>query len=230
LTAATLRHRARVATGGDPYTAQEELRRAIEVTPGNAALHAEMAVLLSAMGQMGAADALWRAIAELKQAAVLQPTEPGHQYQLARLYREVDEGEQAIAAARRARSLSPRDTGALLQLARLYERAGRFDDAHAMYVEIDRLWHSPVGRHQAIEGYANLDYAYAWLHLAQLAEEAGDLDGLAAAKGRALTLLDDYDKWAAQQARMSRAGVNIRPPDIEAAESLRAAFEVLGPA
>ncbi|MGD8239444.1 MAG: O-antigen ligase family protein, partial [Armatimonadota bacterium] len=217
LTAAALLQRARAAAAGDVYAAQDELRRAIAVTPGDAGLHAQMASFLRVMGQGGASEASWRAVAELKEAAALQPTEPTHRYQLARVYGELDEGEQAIAAAQHARSLSPCDTGALLQLARLYERAGRFDDAHAMYVEIDELWHSPVGRHQAIEGYANLDYAYAWLHLAQLAEEAGDAAGVAAAKGLALVLLDDYRRWSAQQAEMARAGANVRPPDTEAA-------------
>jgi len=230
IAAANSLQRARAALArGDVHAAHHHLYVPIAITRGNAAAYSEMATVLVAMAPRGDPGALWVAIGMLEDASALQPTEATHWFQRARLYRQVGQPEQAIAAAERAAYLSPCDTRVLLQLARMYEGAGRLDDAHEVYVRIDELWHSPVGRHQAIEEYVNLDYAYAWLHLAQLAAADGDTEELHALKQRALTLLDDYRLWAAIQADMAAHGVKIRPPDTASAESLRSAFEALDP-
>lgn len=231
LAAGTFLQRARAAGGQHDFgTAHRELRRALGATPGNAALHYEMAQVIAATGRGEQPDTLWSAIGWMQEAAARQPTEASYEYRLAQLYRAVGDTVQAMAAADRAVSRSPGDTRVLLQLASLQEGAGQFDDAHELYVRIDELWHSPVGQYQAIEEYVTLDYAYAWLHLAQLAAAEGNGEQLRALKRRSIELLEKYDKWAAQQARMARYGVGVPPPDTAAAEGLRAAFEALDPA
>ena len=217
------------AAQNDFLRAQDLLGQAITLTPDNAELRAEMSRAVAFSRGPSQEQPLRDAISWLEGAARLQPTEATYQYQLAQLHRALGEAELAIIAADAARCLSPSDTRILLLLARLYEGAGRLDDSHTMYVRIDELWRSPVGQYQAIEQYVNLDYAYAWLHLARVAQADGNTEELAALKQRAARLLNDYRGWARQQADMARHGVGMAPPDTTSADALRADFDALDP-
>jgi O-antigen ligase/Flp pilus assembly protein TadD len=157
---------------GHYQPAAAALRRAAELDPLDAGIAADLAQA-SAVTSIGPPT---RAVELRLRAAELNPLDGGNYVGLAELYARLDEEQSALAAAQRAVEVAPNSSRSYVTLAQLQERFGREDEAMATWRALDELYESPVGQVAAIEQPTDFLWAYAWLPLAEAAEERGDRD------------------------------------------------------
>jgi putative inorganic carbon (HCO3(-)) transporter len=173
---------------GHYQPAAAALRRAAELDPLDAGIAADLAqaVAVTAIGPPT------RALELRLRAAELNPLDGGNYVGLAELYARLDEEQSALAAAQRAVEVAPNSARSYVTLAQLQERFGRADEALATWRALDELYKSPVGQIAAIEQPTDFLWAYAWLPLAEAAEERGDRDEAARYFRQAADLTGGY--------------------------------------
>ncbi len=173
---------------GHYQPAAAALRRAAELDPLDAGIAADLAQA-SAVTSIGPPT---RAVELRLRAAELNPLDGGNYVGLAELYARLDEEQSALAAAQRAIEVAPNSARSYVTLAQLQERFGHADEALATWRALDELYKSPVGQIAAIEQPTDFLWAYAWLPLAEAAEERGDRDEAARYFRQAADLTGGY--------------------------------------
>lgn len=163
------------------------LRQAAEVDPLNALVRSRLAHATAA-GPGG----FERAVEERLRIAELNPLDAANYVALSDLYAALGDRESALNAARRAIEVQPVYLRAYVALAMLQEEMGRRDEALQTWRQMEALYQSRVGQHQALAQVTDYWWAYAWLALGEEAEESGDIAAADDFYGRAAALSGEY--------------------------------------
>ncbi len=192
------------------------LRRAAELDPLDAEIVEDLAQATAASPLGG----LERAVTLRLQAAELNPTKAGNYLALAYLYRELGDLQSAVNAARRALEVHPGYARGYVVLAQLQEQMGLEQQALETWRALERVYQSPVGQYQAVEGPTDVSWAYGWVALGQSAEERGEPDEAARYYERAAELAGGYAERQRRQEEALRAIGAFNEREVEEAEAL----------
>ncbi len=171
------------------------LGQATKLDPYDPAILEELAQALAGQGTPASAQA---SVRTRQRVAELCPFRAGNYLGLAWLYDALGEPESAIASARDAVYAAPNNPRGYATRARLLIADGRDDEALEVYRELEEVYHSPVGKYQAVEEASDYAYAEAWVALGREALESGE-------PARAREYLRDAIDEAGEYARLQRA-------------------------
>ncbi len=143
-------------------------------------------------------DAIRSAVQVRRRVAELSPLDSGNYLGMAWLLSVQGDADGAAAAARRAVDTSPNHPRGYATLAHMLIQAGREDEALDVYRRLEEVYHSPVGKYQAVEEVMDFAYAEAWLALGREALGSGDAAGAEA-------YFEDAAELAAEFASLQRA-------------------------
>jgi serine/threonine protein kinase/Flp pilus assembly protein TadD len=113
--------------------AERELKRALELEPGNSNAHANYAYLLMSLGRHA------EAIREIQSAQRLDPLSSQTESGVGRVLYRARKYEEAIVHFKRALALEPRNYSAYVRLGDVYAKLGRYDEAIMEFEKASQL-------------------------------------------------------------------------------------------
>jgi len=165
----------------------------LNIDPGNAAAHGNLAVIAAQQGDFAAAERLFR------EGIRLKPDDPAGYNNLGTLLQQQARPAEAVAAHQQAIKLNPNYAEAYLALGNAQRQQGRFDDAMASYRSAIR---------------ARRDYAEAHNNVGVLWQVQGRLDEAASAYREAVALTPGY-----AEAQFNLGAVLHQKRELDAAEA-----------
>lgn len=208
-----------VSEGADGW-AEKSYEKAIELEPGNPALHVELGkvyVYQSDLARQGTQskdekvkkdaeakveERLGKAVDEFNKAITLKSDYAPAHYNLALALDRQGKLKEAIAKMESVITYNPQDVGVGFQLSLLYYRDGRKDDAIKLLEQVVKI--SP-------------NYSNALWYLAAMYEEKGDFDKAIAAIEKVLKLNPDNDlvKQKLEDLKKKKASPAELPPPVD---------------
>jgi putative inorganic carbon (HCO3(-)) transporter len=189
----------------------EQCRMATAWDPWNARYRKQLAWLLP----------FKEAEKEMKQAIMLEPTQPAHRAALAQLYRENGRNPEALQLLREAIYLHPNYTSAYMEMADINLRKGRVAPAESIYKQVVRIEGSPYGQVTALEGEAHPDFIRARYMLGSIRLARGDKAGALEHLAKDLDLIQRWEAFSKPRAAMAQSVGEGEPGLVEEMRSLK---------
>jgi putative inorganic carbon (HCO3(-)) transporter len=183
----------RLVEQGLNEAAADRCRAAVKMDPWNARYRKQLAWLLP----------FQEAEKQMKQAVMLEPTQPAHRAALAQLYRNMSNNAEALKLLKEAISLHPHYTSAYMQIGDIELTRQHFDEAERAYKEVARVEGSPFGQVTALEGDVHPDFVRARYMLACLLLARGDMTGAVQHLRAGLDLVQKWEAFSKPRAALA---------------------------
>ncbi|NLO75127.1 MAG: hypothetical protein GX100_13610 [candidate division WS1 bacterium] len=176
--------------------ATEMVRQALRLDAGDVQTYMMLASGLMARGT----EAAYREAIQMRlQAARVLWLQPANWRELAVLYAQVGQMEEALQAAATANAQCPYYALGLLTQARVAEMAGRPELVRSSYQKLSALHEGPQGKYPALGDMVETSYLYAWQYLAQDAKRRGEEETAVENWRKMAGLLEKYWKLSNRQ-------------------------------
>lgn len=178
----------------DAYTAVEDIKRSATLNPFDPEPHRMLgkiyAVTDAASPAQGSES---RAVAEMKKAVQLEPSNAKSYYQLAKIYEGEARPRDAVRAYEMGLRFEPHSPQVLLALALAYESAGMNPEALGIWRRLAAQEETPYEEVKAIPEIVAPEYIFAQAGLAREAERLRDRESARLHYRKALSRIERYE-------------------------------------